>query len=255
MESIILDRELENSADSTPGPVIKDNRARARSAIILLWIMVGVNGLIFASSALQFKMWWNSFDEPVDLAVFEINYLRQSLLWWLSMLAMIVCAVFFIRWFRRAYNNLHLVDNSYLSYSEGWAAGAWFVPVLHWVRPYRIMREICEHTYEHAFRINSRYADSSKLISLSGWWWALWVISPVLSRSAWLMSNDTAVIKLLLLSTGMIMAAYAFQLISALLAISIIKKVSLAEQDLYEDARRIKQETLAENAVSYQIKP
>ncbi len=50
-------------------------------------------------------------------------------------------------WFRRAYFNLHQ-KVSYLSHSEGWAAGSWFVPIVNLYRPYQIMKEIYVETKE-----------------------------------------------------------------------------------------------------------
>jgi len=52
-----------------------------------------------------------------------------------------ISVITFIMWFRRAYFNLHQKVN-HLSYSEGWAAGSWFVPIINLYRPYQIMKEI-----------------------------------------------------------------------------------------------------------------
>lgn len=249
MESLILDRDLDSSIGPGIEPAIRDNGKRARSAIILLWIMAGIYILSALSAALQFKMWWSSFDAPVHVNIVLANNARQTIMGWVAEVGMIVSAVFFIRWFRRTYRNLHVIDGSYLSYSEGWAAGAWFIPILNWVRPYRIMREICEHTSEHAGRINSKYADSSKLLNLVGGWWALWIIAPIIQRAAGFMALNTIVIKLLLLATGMIFIADVMRAISALLAIRIIKKVSEAEQELYEDAKRTVNSEAAEGHI------
>lgn len=61
---------------------------------------------------------------------------------------LIVLCVTCIMWFRRAYHNPYKIGISYLSYSEGWAAGAWFVPFMNLVRPFTIMKEIWNKTQE-----------------------------------------------------------------------------------------------------------
>jgi len=82
-------------------------------------------------------------------------------------LILLACGyVFLIRWLRRAYYNLHLLPGINPEYTEGWAAGAWFVPFLNLVRPFTIIREVWNDTQRAAF---GQIAVPATLLV---WWWA-----------------------------------------------------------------------------------
>jgi hypothetical protein len=93
----------------------------------------------------------------------------------LSAITYIISAITFIQWFRRAYYNLHLKVN-FLNYTEGWAAGCWFVPFINLYRPYQIMKELYEETDEllskKGISVNQTFSTT-----LLGWWWAFWIIN------------------------------------------------------------------------------
>ena len=51
-------------------------------------------------------------------------------------------AAVFIAWMHRAYRNLDVLDPGARRFDQGWAIGAWFVPVLMWWRPKQIINDI-----------------------------------------------------------------------------------------------------------------
>jgi hypothetical protein len=103
------------------------------------------------------------------------NDIREQIISLILIIANIISAITFIMWFRRAYYNLHQHIN-YLQYSEGWAAGSWFVPIVNLYRPYRIMRELYVETAHlmrrHEMSDKVRYTDKYLI-----WWWVLWIVS------------------------------------------------------------------------------
>jgi len=112
-----------------------------------------------------------------DIAMNDIRVYAVGIIY---LLAHIVSGIFFIRWFRRAYFNLHLVAKS-LTHSEGWAAGAWFVPILNLFRPYEIMKELYQETdiYLSKKKVSPKVNLSTNVVSL---WWTLYVISLLAER-------------------------------------------------------------------------
>ncbi len=86
----------------------------------------------------------------------------------------------FIQWFRRAYYNLHQKIN-HLSHSEGWAAGAWFVPILNLYRPYQIMKELYRET-KNLLVTNEISISRNFSTGTLGWWWALWITGNILGQ-------------------------------------------------------------------------
>ena len=80
--------------------------------------------------------------EPVSDAEIDANDIRQGAIGFVQFLLLIACAVFFIRWFHRAYTNLLPLGAGELRYKPGWAIGAWFVPFLNLWRPKQIANDI-----------------------------------------------------------------------------------------------------------------
>jgi len=81
-----------------------------------------------------------------------------------------------IRWLRRAYYNLHQLPTIHPDYSDGWAAGAWFVPFLNFVRPFTIMREVWQDTQRAAM---GRVEEPATILN---WWWAAFLLKMFIGR-------------------------------------------------------------------------
>jgi hypothetical protein len=85
----------------------------------------------------------------------------------------LVCAGVFITWFFQAYKNLRRLGVQGLRYGNGWAIGAWFVPLLGLARPKEIANDI--------WRGSERGADVSggwkqvPVPKLVHWWWGLFL--------------------------------------------------------------------------------
>lgn len=125
---------------------LKPNGQRAKNAITLLWIVLIVDVISLISGYFQYDLIQTVADGGyISDEAATANDLREQIIGVTYMIVLLVSAVTFIQWFRRAYFNLHQrVVN--LSHSEGWAAGAWFVPILNLFRPYQIMKELFVET-------------------------------------------------------------------------------------------------------------
>jgi hypothetical protein len=64
----------------------------------------------------------------------------------LFLLAYVAAAVAVPMWCHRVYRNLPALGAQSLKFSPGWAAGAWFVPVLWIWRPYEVLREVWQNS-------------------------------------------------------------------------------------------------------------
>jgi hypothetical protein len=107
------------------------------------------------------------------------NDIRQQIIGVVYSITYLVSGIVFIQWFRRAYFNLHL-RSSHLLYTDGWAAGSWFIPFLNLFRPFQIMKEL----YVETARIFSKKGLSEEVSSTKflGWWWALWLINNTVAQ-------------------------------------------------------------------------
>ncbi len=75
--------------------------------------------------------------------------------------------VVFMMWMARAYYNLHRTGIQKIQFSAGWSIGAWFVPFMNLVRPYKIMKELW---YRKQLNFRNEEHEPIKHTSLRVWW-------------------------------------------------------------------------------------
>lgn len=212
---------------------MKDNTQRAKTAMIMLWIMLGLECIMLLSSYLQYDL-LHQLNEGTYFTEDEMtaNDLREMVVGILYLIAYIITAVVYIQWFRRAYFNLHTKVKG-LSHDEGWAAGAWFVPFLNLFRPYQIMKEL--------------YRESSKLLEAHGndfrnslnlnfvnLWWGMWVITNFISSGTTRRALRAETIDDFIQSTSIEMFASGVSIPMTLLAIKVVYDYSNIEPMLYQ---------------------
>jgi hypothetical protein len=153
---------------------LPDNAVRARNAAALMMVCMGLFAVITLVSLLKL------FSEELFFDNIEFFTFGEAALAIIRFVLVIVTAVFFIMWFRRAYNNLHILQARGLPFSEGWAAGGWFVPIIHLHYPYRIMNSIWTETQECLRKTGENYERQTD--GYIGWWWTFWITGNIVSN-------------------------------------------------------------------------
>ncbi len=158
---------------------LRDNQQRANNAKI--WIKLSLVsyalGLVYSIYLFYMTSEGGAIRTMEDLQLFGIVTMLIGLF---ALTAFIGSAITFIQWFRRAYYNAHQVFTG-LRYSEGWAAGAWWIPIFNLFGPYQIASDFYKKT-ESLLRKEGLHEGKSKF-STVGWWWGFWVASSVLGNS------------------------------------------------------------------------
>jgi len=178
------------------------NEQRAKAAIMLIWIVMGLQIAAIGSNYLQYNLLKDALGSgsgSVTPGRIMLNDFRQLAISILFLAGYIFSTVTFIKWFRRAYANLHLRVN-YLNHSEGWAAGCWFVPILNLYRPIQIMSELYKETDELLLKkkIISKSKYNATYITL---WWILWILSGLVGNIFVHFSNSGNSIEALMSNT------------------------------------------------------
>ncbi len=149
------------------------------------------------------------------------------------MIVSIISAVAFIQWFRRAYFNLHsLVPN--LTYTEGWAAGSWFVPVIGFFRPYQIMVELYNKTIARLVE-RKLFENQSFDLSFVKVWWALWIIVSIIGRVVYKYISEAETLDKFIDFTIFSMVESILYIPLSLITIKVIKVYSNFENILFND--------------------
>ncbi|MDR0516775.1 MAG: DUF4328 domain-containing protein [Fibromonadaceae bacterium] len=198
------------------------NERNAKQAILLIWIVLVLKIVSLASGYAHYNLLQTiaSGTEVSEERIDESDS-RESIIAWISVIVFIVSVITFIRWFKRAYSNLHKKVNN-LSYTAGWAVGSWFVPIINLYRPYKIMKELYLETKKI---VNKENLSTHLLVP----WWVLWLtycsMSKVIARS--LLSAKT--LEGIIYATGLDMIGNIIGIILALITIKVIEDYSKAE--------------------------
>jgi Na+/proline symporter len=223
---------------------LKPNGQRAKNAMVILWIVLGMEIITFISNYFQYDLLHRAKNlAPITSLEVAANDFRVKIVTVVYLIVYIICVVMFIQWFRRAYYNLHVkVPN--LLFKDGWAAGSWFVPIMHLYRPYQIMRELHEETIDLCDK--KKVSSNGLSTDLLGWWWFSWMVSSVLGRIVGQISNGAESISQLENSTVAGMIHSVFNIPLTLLILKIIYDYSKVEPILFDlkEEEEVKVETL-----------
>lgn len=103
--------------------------------------------------------------------------LRMARIGLLQLVSVLITAIGFVVWFRRAYRNLGALGVRRLRFKLGWAVPGWVVPFMNLARPKSIANDIWRATDP---ALPSEIDDppaGGRVPPLLNWWWATWIVS------------------------------------------------------------------------------
>jgi hypothetical protein len=172
--------------------LLRPNKTRAKAAMIFLLFILITELAFIVSSYMQLNLLKSvQAGKMISDTQANQNDMRHFGIIIISMMAHLGCIITFIMWFRRAYYNLHQRVSG-LAYSEGWAAGGWFVPFVNLARPVQIMSEMARETQN--LLVREKLMEPKKVLGfLIPTWWTLWLIDGIIvSGFERAMTNDKA---------------------------------------------------------------
>ena len=212
--------------------MLRPNEARAKYAIVMLFVILFLDVVSGYSSYLQLGL-LNDLNEGIFVPddVLTTNDLRERIIGVLYSIAMLVSAVFFIQWFRRAYYNLQ-VRTGNCEHGEGWAAGSWFVPIISLFRPLHIMKEMDTKTSRLIGSTTGKVVETNGVVI--GFWWALWILNNYLGNYVLKMAFREETIENYISSTTVEMINSFVGVPLALLAYFVVKNYAQKEANLLQ---------------------
>ncbi|WP_137401788.1 DUF4328 domain-containing protein [Echinicola rosea] len=212
---------------------LRPNQKRAKLAQLFVYLVIALHAVSIISGYMQYDLLSKAAETGISDQEAEVNDLREMVIAVLIVATYIVSAIVFLNWFRRAYFNLHKLMPGRLDFSEGWAVGAWFVPIINLYRPYRIMMELFDETFS--------YLRKKKVVSYSRHqeglvisWWIVWILGSFIDRLSWKIYADANTIDELLDMTILDMVTSGIIIVCGVLAARIIKNYNLLEVQLAE---------------------
>lgn len=206
---------------------LKPNGQRARILIILIWIVLALHVASIISGYLQYDLLKGvSEGKDISMETADANDLREQIIAFTYVVAMLVSMIWFIMWFRRAYYNLGVLVHD-LNYTDGWAAGSWFVPFINLVRPYQIMKEIYTRSREILFK--NGHPEETLSDRFLGLWWTLWLISTVADRVIGRYIKDAESVDQLINATQLSLAMHIVSVPLCFITVKVISDYSSIE--------------------------
>jgi hypothetical protein len=92
-------------------------------------------------------------------------------------LVLLVVAVLFLVWFRRAYRNLGALGAEGLRFSAAWAVWGWFVPLLGLVRPKQLLNDVWRASDPELPAGDEGSWRRRPVPSVLTWWWLAFLAS------------------------------------------------------------------------------
>lgn len=163
--------------------------------------------------------------QPVPEAELAINDVRQGAVGFAHLGVAIATAIVFLMWFYRAHANLKPLGARELTYTPGNAVGYWFVPFLNLYHPVKVAQEIWRNSDPDAIRSRNDYAETPANSVLIGFWWAIWIVSGIVSYiSARMIWNVTTPESLQAASAASMMAEVV-SIVTALLCLAVVARI------------------------------
>jgi len=232
--SSITKNEIKTESDVTvsetslPKTLLKPNDNRAKNTITWIYIVLALEIVALISSLFQYSMLQViASGNYVSEEATNANDIREGIIAFAYLIAWIVSAIVFIKWFRQAYFNLHKKVSN-LSYTEGWAIASWFVPILCLYRPYRIMNDLYVETKKLLMKKGVLNEESITTHSLS-LWWTLWIISTFIGNALFRHSLKAETTEQLINNTIGYIISYIIDIPLCLITIKVIKDYSKVE--------------------------
>ncbi|WP_162426577.1 DUF4328 domain-containing protein [Pontibacter pudoricolor] len=208
----------------------KPNGQRAKMAIALIGGVLAAEVLAFYSSYLQYTLLEDAASGIFSEEAMAANDAREQLVAGIYFLLFAGSGLAFVLWFRRAYYNLQQRTGAN-SFSDGWALGSWFVPILCLYRPYQIMRELYLDTSRMLAAFGQEYALKTTYL---GSWWALWIFSNFLGQILFRSYMNSETLEGLTNATVASMFGNLVGIPLALITMKVIKDYARVEKLLWE---------------------
>lgn len=152
--------------------------------------------------------------------------------------AVLLTAIFFLRWFHRAYASLGELGESGLKYSPRWAVGGFFVPILNLFRPREVMMELwtrASRLWSERRELVAGQGPPKKIVDA---WWMTFLAASILGNVAGRMALNAEERLAQILATRVGLAADVVDLAAALVAIALVRNVSRLLAPLLRGAAR-----------------
>jgi hypothetical protein len=165
---------------------LRNNSRWARANIIVIWVLLVID-VFYVLSYLA------GFTDLLGYYLFKrsIGFMQSGIIdygdhiWRIHQSISLISAALFITWFFRCYSNLYRLKAGPLHH-RAWIIVSWFIPIVQWFLPYRIMKNMFLRTLE-TVGISDAYDQRSAMRRLR-LWWGLWLYFTIAAKLIYLLA-------------------------------------------------------------------
>lgn len=170
---------------------IQDLRPRSKFALVTFYALIIASIISIATEIWAISFLNKSFtgDLSYEEAVeFDSTYLLINLS---LMIFFILPVIAFSVWNYRMSSNVYIQQLKGKEFTPGWSVGWFFIPIASLWKPYQAMKENWQGSQYIGHKSDKASWKLNGIPSFVGLWWALWVISSLLSNAEYRMSGKT----------------------------------------------------------------
>ncbi len=223
--------DILDKPDSSLG--LRDNSQRAKIAMNLLLVVAIISLVQSISGYFELNLLQSvAAGNPITMEEANASDLRQTVIGFINLGLVIVCAVVFIQWFRRAYANLERAD---IDINNGHSMALWgfIIPIVNLFKPRQIALEIASGTREKAEELIPEHQSTVKTSVINGWWF-LFIVANIISNLAfrWSLRGAESLPEMITISQ-MSLFSSLLDIPAALLARKMIGQIAGDEAAVY----------------------
>ena len=204
--------------------------SRARWTTYLLYTCLALDVIAIASGVAQRGLLSRlAAGEHLAPGEAEANDARHGGIGKLQIVAIVLTAVVWLFWLYRAYSNLGLAGTKKSRFTPGWAVGYWFIPFVNLVRPYQIVVDLWQRSEVANARDSVMGLPRPTLVS---WWWGVYLLSGFAGRLFAALVREARSLDELISVTDVGMVVDAIGIVSALLAVMVVRGIDRRQQGL-----------------------
>jgi hypothetical protein len=224
-------------AATRPGPAefVAPGRT-TRALVIALGASAAAAWVVLAGLYTFFERVWRGLGNDfagqslqAHWAQVEISRRVQGGVW-------LVTAILFLAWLHRVYGNLRVLGAVRLRFSPRWAVTTFFVPVLHLLWPFLVMREIW--TASDPSATDDPQPPPGATSPWVGWWWGCFVTASVLDPGFWRLVEDTSARFAMGAPTLILVVAQLAEIAAAVLGIVVVLRVDARQARAFAATER-----------------
>jgi Domain of unknown function (DUF4328) len=209
-------------------PQFRPLEGRAHWAKRALAIATALTVVSFVADLQQWKLVQRIAAGEATIDQVDLNESVQTAVSFAQLAAFLLAAIFFLRWFHRAYANLAPLGAAGLPHGPGWAVGYWFVPILNLVRPATVAAAIWNASGPGSPDDSRRRRRQPALVV---WWWLAFLGSGFLTTAGVRMWNGAGSLAELRHAAMALLIADAFAFAAGCLAILFVRRTTTRQQE------------------------